>query len=240
MDVLVISGGSSRQRFDERPVTCREIDETSREELLAAHPETVAPAVDLYTGREHERVKGAVAALRGCADVDWKILSAGFGLVDDSTDLVGYDCAFSDIDVLRARAERLGLSPAELTRAETRQAVSRELGIPEQLRQALTAGYDLALLSLPTDHLSAVAPALDPIPAGTTAIAIAAESAADSVGDCYWLPATETERTLLGSNWVDLRGHLLSRIARSLDGEADLEAVRERPALAYFRGLGMA
>lgn len=240
MDVLVISGGSSRQCFDERPVTCRDIDDASREELLDAHPETVAPAADLYTGREHERVKGAVATLRECADVDWKILSAGFGLVEDSTELVGYDCAFSDIDMLRARAERFGLSPTDLTRDETRQAVSRKLGIAEEIRQALTAGYDIALIVLPTDHLSAVAPALDPVPAGTTAIAIAAESAADSVGDCYWLPARDTERTLLGSNWVDLRGHLLSRIASSLDGDGDLEAVRERPALAYFRGLGMA
>lgn len=240
MDVLVISGGSSRQRFDERPVTCRDIDETSREELLESHPETVAPAADLYTGREHERVKDAVASLRDRVDVDWKILSPGFGLVSASTELVGYDCPFSDVDVLRARAERLGLSPGELTRKETRQAVSRELGFVAQTRDALSDGYALALIALTTDQLSAVAKAFDRIPANTTAIAIAAASAAESVGECYWLPATDTERTLLGTNWVALRGHLLSRIADAIEDEEDLAAVRDRPALAYFRSLGMA
>lgn len=239
MDVLVISGGSSRQRFDERPVTCREIDDRTRAELLDAHPEQVATAAELYTGREHELVSDAVATLRRTADVDWRILSAGFGLVDDSTELVGYDCSFSDIDSLRARAERLGLSPGELTRQETRQAVGRELGFHEQLSLTLSDGYDLAVITLPTDHLSAIAPALESLPAETTAIAVAAESAAGSVGDCHWVPAGNTERALLGTNWAELRGKLLSRLSTSIDGEGDLVAIRDRPALAYFRSLGL-
>lgn len=240
MDVLVVSGGSSRQQFDERPVTCREIDDTPREDLVETYPDRVAPAADLYTGREHERVKGAVRELRRSADVDWRILSPGYGLVGADTDLVAYDCSFSDIDVLRSRAEGLGLEPEELTRQETRRAVGRELGIHEQSRLALSDGFDLALIALPTDHVSVVAPGLDPVPAGTTAIAIVAESAANSIGDCDWLPATDTERTILGSNWIDLRGHLLATLAESIDGTADLQAVCERPGLAYYRSLGMA
>lgn len=194
---------------------------------------------NLYTGREHERVKVPVSELRGSADVDWRILSPGYGLVAADTDLVAYDCSFSDIDVLRSRAERLGLAPNELTRQETRRAVGRELGIHEQMRLALSDGFDLALIALPTDQVSVVAPGLDSAPAGTTAIAIVAESAANSVGDCDWLPATETERTILGSNWVDIRGHLLATLVESIDGIGDLQTVYERPALAYYRSHGM-
>ncbi len=240
MDVLVISGSSSRQRFDDRPVTCRDIDQTDRESLVDAHPEQAAPAADLYTGREHETVATAVESLESVAAVDWQIFSAGYGLVPADTEIVAYDCSFTDVDVLRARAESLGLGPGSLTNVETRRAVSRENGAIDTLESALADGYDLVVLALSSTYVEALGPALEEMPAATTVIAIAADSAASSLGAAHWLPATDRERMLLESNWVDLRGDLLERLAAAIDDEDDLAAICTQPSLAYLRSLGIA
>jgi hypothetical protein len=239
MDVLVISGGSSRQRFDERPVSCREIDETPREELVGEHPDAAAPAADLYTGREHARIEAAVDDLEAVTEVTWRLLSPGYGVVGPEDELVAYDCSISDVDALRARADRLGLAPGEMTRRETRAAVARSVGMYEAVREALSTGPDLALIALPSDLLTGIGPALERIPDGTTAIAIAAASATDSLGDCHWLPATDTERTLLEANWVTLRGDLLAGLADGITSRSDLDRIAERPQRAYFTSLGM-
>jgi len=239
MDVLVISGGSSRQRFDERPVSCPEIDETPREELVGEHPEAAAPAVELYTGREHVRIEAAVADIEAVTEVTWRLLSPGYGVVAPEDELVAYDCPLSDVDALRARADRLGLAPGEMTRQETRVAVARSIGMHDAVRAALSTVPDLALIALPTDLLTGIGPALDRIPDGTTAIAIAAASATDSLGDSHWLPATDTERTLLESNWVTLRGDLLAGLADGITSRSDLDRIAERPQRAYFTSLGM-
>lgn len=240
MDVLVISGSSSRQRFDDRPVTCLDIDQTDRESLVEAHPDRAVPAADLYTGREHETVASAVESLAEVAEVDWQIFSAGYGLVPADTELVAYDCSFTDVDVLRERAESLGLEPGSMTHVETRRAVSREIGVIEAFGTALETGYDLVVLALPNTYVEALGPALEEPPAATTIIAIAADSAVSSIGAAHWLPATDRERMLLTSNWVDLRGDLLARLAAAIEDEDDLAAICAEPSLAYLRSLGIA
>lgn len=239
MDVLVISGGS-QTRDVETEVDCESVDETSLEALVEDHPEDAITAEELYSGREHQHVHNGVGALETVADVDWRILSAGFGLVAPGTEVLPTDCTFNDIDALRSRAATFGYSPGELTHAGVRRAVGEALHVQQDLGDQLETGYDLVFVILSSNALEVVEPGLGDIPDETTAIAIAAEGAADWIGACHWLPATDTERALLKSDWVTLRGALFEGLVSGLEDEADLQVIETDPGLAYFRSLGVA
>ena len=110
-------------------IDCETIDEGSREELLQEYPDSVAPASEMYMGDEHQHVKQSVEELRNLADVDWRIISAGFGLLKEDTEIPSYDCGFSgDFAGIRDRAESMGYEVDELTGDETLQAIGREKG----------------------------------------------------------------------------------------------------------------
>lgn len=238
MKLLVVSGTSSRTRFDGEPVDCAEVDGSPLEDHLERSPDQVAPAADLFVGREHESVKRAVGHLEDVADVEWWIMTDGFGLVDASTEVLGTDCSFADTAHLRERARSFGLDPEEMTTAETRQAVARELGVRSKLEERAEE-FDIVVFALTTPYVEAIAPGLEVFPTGTTGLAIAAASVSGSLGDCHWLPATDRERVLIGSNWASLRGDLLERFVMGLDA-ATIESLAEHPGEAYFRSLGLA
>lgn len=97
MGILVLSPCSKDKRFD--PVlNCGAVDERSREELIRKNREYVKTAAEMYTGRENQHVKTAVDYLREIANVDWHIISAGFGLLCEDIKIPSYECDFSDID----------------------------------------------------------------------------------------------------------------------------------------------
>lgn len=238
MDVLVISGGS-RSRGEGTGVDCESVDEETREALVENHPDVATTADEMYDGREHQHVRNGVGALEGIAEVDWRILTADFGLVAPDTQVVPTDCTFNDIDALRSRAAAFGHSPGELTHAGVRRAVGEALNVQQDLAGQLETGYDLVFVILPSNGLEVVEPGLREIPEHTTAIAIAAEGAADWIGACHWLPATDTERALLESDWVTLRGALFERLVSGIGDDTDLQTISTDPELAYFRSLGV-
>lgn len=108
-------------------VTCADIDGSSKEELVNGHPDRSLPARSLYTGDEHGHVTEAVDHFEAIADVDWRIISAGFGLVRPDTGLPAYECTFQNTDSVHRRIERMGYDPDSLTQQEQVQQVAREL-----------------------------------------------------------------------------------------------------------------
>jgi len=218
MDILVISPCSKDKRYD--PVLdCEAVDEHSREELVQEHSEHTTTAADMYTGREHQHVEEAVTHLREVADVDWHIISAGFGLLRDRTEIPSYECGFSDIESVRTRAKRTGYDIDDLTNDETIQAVGREKGIPQAFSDVLSREYDLLFVVLSEPYLLSVADVLTEIPEQTTAFAFASNGSKQFIGDCIWIPATETERQALETTWMELRGKRFREIAKILDAE---------------------
>ncbi|ELY80052.1 hypothetical protein [Natrinema gari] len=188
MDILVLSPCSKDKRYD--PVLdCEDVDECPREELANEHGEYTTTASNMYTGREHKHVEEAVTHLREVADVDWYIISAGFGLLRDRTEIPSYECGFSDIESVRTRAKRTGYDIDDLTNDETIQAVGREKGIPQAFSDVLSREYDLLFVVLSEPYLLSVADALTEIPEQTTAFAFASNGSRQYVGDCTWIPA---------------------------------------------------
>lgn len=220
MDILVVSACSGRKRH-EAILSCADIDDSDRPTLVDRHPEVTAPAVEQYTGREHEHVRRAVSHLRDVIGVnlDWHIVSAGFGLVDSRSSIPAYECTFGDRESVRTRLRRYGHDPDILTNSEEIRALGRELNIPSDLRELLTEEYDLVFVVLGATYLQTLSQVLLDFPTDMPAFAFVAEGASESVGECTWVPATETERAALGTTWLELRGYLFEMFAKDASEE---------------------
>ena len=225
--VFVLSACSGDKAIAPPVAGCAEIDESSRTELVEAHPDASLPAVSLYTGNEHNHVKAAVDRLAEIADVDWRIISAGFGVVRPETDLPVYECTFSDDDSVRERAERMGHDTDAITKAEQTQVVAEELGIRRDIEQVLAAGYDVAFVALGKKYLHAAEPALSSIPNETTAFAFAPKGNRELLGDCLWVPSTNRERDAHGTTWMQVKGRQLRTVAEDLSTDEDLSELRD-------------
>lgn len=232
MDVLVISACSETKQHD-AVLNCADVDKTSREELIEEYPGVTEPAADLYEGDEHEYVQSAICSLEGMVDVDWLIISAGFGVVSAETLIPSYECTFSDDESNGARARRMGYTPEELTNNDTLKMVAKEKGIPSDLEQWLSNGYDVVFVILGESYLIAIEEALSSIPAGTEAFAFAAKGNRQLIGGCEWVPATEQERSYFNTLWTELRGRQFKEFVENIDSrvvlqQLDADSVHER------------
>lgn len=231
LDVLVVSPCSGSKRYD-AVVGCGCVDEKSREKLVEESPRSVAAAAEMYTGREHEHILSAVERLSEVANVDWRIISAGFGVLSSSTEIPSYECTFNETEQVRERAERFGLDVEEMTNNELVAAVSRGKNIPQDLRQIFAEGYDLVFVALGSKYLIAAQEALTLLPEETAAFAFASKGSKEFIGDCYWIPATETERSHLGTTWLELRGRELLMLAQNIEDQQHLEQLQSSPRKA--------
>jgi len=229
-DILVISPCSGSKRYD-AVIEAEEIDASPQEELVREYPDPVTAAEDMYTGREHQLIQSAARELEQIAEVDWQIISAGFDVLSRDTPIPPYDCSFSEIDEVRARAQRMGLDVDSMTNDELIEAVGRKKGVHRDLQQALGEGYDLVFVAMGAKYLLSAREALTSIPNETTSFAFASKGSRELVGDCNWIPATEAERSHFGTTWLELRGMELLTLAENVDEEA-LVRIQEDPDLA--------
>lgn len=233
MSILVLSACSGEKAIDNPDIDCRDIDEVTLSTFQDEHRDASMPARSLYTGNEHEHVEAAVEEFEEIAAVEWRIISAGFGLVRPDTVLPAYDCTFRDDDSVRRRVEGLGYDPSELTRAQRIETVAEELGIPTAIEQRLANGFDLLFVVLGHDYLVATGSALSSIPDNTMAFAFAAKGTRDSIGNCQWVPSTDTERAALDTVWMEVKGRQLRNVAQNVTAREDIadlqsgERVRE-------------
>lgn len=108
------------------------------------------PASRLYKGRQHQLVMRGVELLRqtfGSEVVEVKIISAGFGVVEENQPLPPYNATFA------------GESTATI------QTVARRLGIPQKINQLLAGSYDCAFFLLGDSYLLALDPPFATVPA---------------------------------------------------------------------------
>ena len=101
--------------------------------------ELLTPAEDLYTGQQHLRLMRGINKARQVPgfEVDLKIVSAGYGLVDGSQPLAPYETTFSG---MKKKALR---------------EWAQHLRVPADVRAALAQPYDLGLVLLGNDYLAA-------------------------------------------------------------------------------------
>ncbi|HCW51134.1 MAG TPA: hypothetical protein DGR79_03570 [Clostridiales bacterium] len=182
------------------------------------------PAVDMYTGPQHLHVRDGVDALRrrlGPGAVSLKIISAGYGLLDEDTPVVPYEVTFNT-----------------MSRSEAR-AWARHLRIPHDVRRAC-GGYDLVIFLLGSRYLDALDPPIATAP-GQRLIFLAKPSDAPRlVGPGVTVVPAGKAETRYGAGLVALKGWMFrlfaSAVART--GEALLEDVmRDDTPGAFLRAL---
>jgi queuine/archaeosine tRNA-ribosyltransferase len=98
----------------------------------------LTPAENLYSGMQHVRLmRGVQVARNARMDIDLKIVSAGYGVIEPERKIAPYEATF------------IGMGKAALRQW------AHQLGIPSDVRSALAAPSDLALMLLGDDYLTA-------------------------------------------------------------------------------------
>ena len=141
MKVLVITACTAEKQFQPdnqlKPadfVSCEHLERRSRE---LGRYET--PAAQMYTGKGHLRLMNGVKDLRhtfGRGIVDVRIISPGYGLLNEEDPIVPYDYTFDGQgrEEIRQRSQRLGIHPKV---------------------KDLLSSYDLAFFLLGKDYVTA-------------------------------------------------------------------------------------
>ena len=149
MKMLVIGSCTGDKNVRDCPslLTQADFDDSSlfqrREAELSAW---ALPARELYTGWQHRYMMNGVDAIRhrfGTSACSVKIVSAGYGLVDEEQRLAPYEATFQ------------GQRPKWIREQANR------LGIPSGVRKAVV-GYDVVLFLLGKEYLVSIHPPLFP------------------------------------------------------------------------------
>lgn len=142
MKVLIVDQCSGSKDYpDPSPVLdVDEVDSTDLSAVIDRDGVAAKKAKNLYSGRQQAFIDEATNLLRQSGfDVDRFFISAGFGLVEESTLLPPYEVTFSSMSNERIR-ER-----------------SKDLGIQNDLLEQLsTHEYDIVFLPLGKDYVTAI------------------------------------------------------------------------------------
>ena len=136
MEVLVISACSGSKAHDEETLKYEDFESRNFQEREEELSEYKLSAKEMYTGQEHKYVKEAVRNLKEKASVDWKIVSAGYGLISPDKEIVPYEVTFNDSDI------------------DTKKWADK-IEIPEDFRNVVRK-YDLVIVALGTKYLKSL------------------------------------------------------------------------------------
>ncbi len=155
LNIFVLGSCSAKKKFKRLDITCEIIDKLGRERLIEREDlkNMVLPARDMYLGGQHIYTVRAIEILRSIPSVsyvDFYILSAGFGLLEEHTLIPPYECTFG-----------------AMSREEIRSR-SKKLGIEEKLLQIFEKKtYDVCFFLLGVKYLIAIEEALKSFPDNT-------------------------------------------------------------------------
>lgn len=204
------------ERFDEGVLA-----RWSRDELLDRPNVPAVPAGQLYDGRQQRLISEATRMLRAGGDsVDRVFISAGFGVVDEGTELPPYDVTFS------------GRSTESIVqRAET-------LSIQRDLRQYIESGgpYEVMFFALGTEYYRSfdLQELMDAVPDTTAIILFNREGDADAHENVRSISARIGEAKEHQTAVIGLKGRYLRNFAEhrqrgaSVSSEADVVSYCER------------
>lgn len=173
----------------------------AREQELAS---VLVPAEDLYSGMQHVRLmRGVTAARKAGIDVELKILSAGYGLVDAKRMLVPYEATFST-----------------MKKKELREWAD-VLQIPQSIRESLKQSSDLTLILLGDEYLEACA-FDNGVQLGGPTILFCGKAALKKLPkleNLRLIQLANADATRFSCGLIGLKGELASRVLENLSNQ---------------------
>lgn len=218
MKVLIIDqcSGSKDYRKSSGVLDVEEVDSTTRTEAVNSDGIVAKKAKNLYSGRQQALIDEATNLLREAdVEVDRYFISAGFGLVEESTLLPPYEVTFSSMS------------------DEQVQQRSEDLGIQAALTEVINSNeYDVLFLPLGKDYYNALDLQELYQTAGTdTAVAVFnREEDEEEYENVLSLSARTDEAREFGVIVVELKGKLIKNFAERVanrESVAGLESIRE-------------
>jgi hypothetical protein len=211
MRTLVIGSCTKSKQDGGCPVSLRlteaDFEETGR--LRAREKELskwLLPAAEMYTGRQHTQMMDGVRTLRsafGYEACQVAIVSAGYGVLAEETQIAPYDITFHGMrkPTVRLRGERLG--------------------IPENIRTSI-AGHSLIFLLLGDDYLLSICPPLIPAD-GQKLIAFGSAKLRDVPGsDVVVVPAEKEAAREFRDGITTVKGKMFNLLAKGLAQEPSM------------------
>lgn len=201
MKILIIDQCSKNKSIDAaQHLDLDTICQRSREALVEREDRPTVPARDLYTGRQQEHINDAVDMLRAHGhDVDRYFISAGFGIVNETTALPPYDATFTEMDDTAIKQH------------------SQELGLTADVKRLVTGPptYDIIFLALGRDYYYSLDldDVLATVPPASTAVLFNQEDREEIGPNVISLPARTDEARTHGVIVVALKGVYLHHFA---------------------------
>ena len=179
--------------------------------------EFACPAFLMYTGQQHQRAMQGVNLLRsyfGKEVVDVKIISAGYGLIEENQTIVPYSVTFN------------AMKEHEVDKW------AQFLKIHEDFERAIV-GYDLIFVLLGDKYLRALSLPIETLP-NQTFIFFASEKSAAHINlkssKTFVFKLSNADASRFGCALIGLKGHLLKIFAHQISGQPDLlQKVYEKP-----------
>jgi hypothetical protein len=200
------------------PLTADDLDEPSRLAACEARLHALLrPAGEMYSGDQHVAAMKGVRDMRtklGTAGVDVAILSAGYGVIEESRPIAPYNVTFTGMKTTAIRARGAGL------------------GVPAAARDVML-GHDLVFLLLGSDYLTSLAPPVVPS-ADQRLVCFAKPSERRIAGATVAIPAGKAETRRWGAGYLALKGRMLELIGASVlqGGTQVLERIKADPTPA--------
>ena len=118
MRILVVGSCGKKKRIQlPNPPSCKDLQTRKHLSKWKAHlPHSLLPARAMYTGPQHRELLNGIEGLRTIkgVEVDFFIVSAGFGVLNENEMIPSYECSFNNMkkkDILE-RAHALGFEGA--------------------------------------------------------------------------------------------------------------------------------
>ena len=219
MKILVITSCTSRKKYKTASqLQPEDFISTGRLEARSAELKSYEKsATDMYTGQQHLHLKAGLEQLRTYykeAVVNLHIISAGYGLLNESDNIVPYNATFK------------GLKPTELL---TR---SNSLQLHERV-ETLIAKYDLVLFLLGAEYVRALQLPFE-VPDTVTQIFMIGTGSRKLIPDLpntHFVPTGESLRRNLQTTFTTLKGLVFERLCAYVccEGLQVFEEIRRNP-----------
>ena len=136
MKILVIGSCTNKKKFTHNfEPNCNDIRSINDlKKFINKYPEKSCKAKDMYIGNQHISLLNAIKILKNICQIDYLILSAGYGLLDSEELISSYNCSFA------------GMTPEQIMER------SRLLNIEIDYQKNISKNYNLVYLALGLDY----------------------------------------------------------------------------------------